>query len=269
MLLRRMTEHVRDQNWFAVGLDFVIVVAGVAFAFQLTTWGQERAAQTRAQTSLVQLYEEAEDATAFFVETVRINDEYLELQDRVIAALYNGTTDELDPRMVQSGLYAIGFYRTMSPPRRVYDELGGAGLLREIDAPEALNAVSDYYERLEFIQGQIVFFRPDAVEQFKLFPVPGITNTYDPTSMTRLGIEVDVPALTANPEFMSMVVNTLRNRIVFQSYRRRTLESAAAMCVALAQAVGRVCEAQAEAEALIETPEFLTPNVPQHEEAGE
>jgi hypothetical protein len=28
MILRRVTEHVRDQNWFAVGIDFVIVVVG-------------------------------------------------------------------------------------------------------------------------------------------------------------------------------------------------------------------------------------------------
>lgn len=29
MLLRRVIEHVRAQNWTAVGLDFVIVVVGV------------------------------------------------------------------------------------------------------------------------------------------------------------------------------------------------------------------------------------------------
>ena len=29
MLLRRITKHVKDQNWFAVVLDFAIVVAGV------------------------------------------------------------------------------------------------------------------------------------------------------------------------------------------------------------------------------------------------
>lgn len=26
MILRRLTRHVKDQNWFAEGLDFVIVV---------------------------------------------------------------------------------------------------------------------------------------------------------------------------------------------------------------------------------------------------
>ena len=29
MLLRRITQHVRDQKWFAVGPDFAIVVVGI------------------------------------------------------------------------------------------------------------------------------------------------------------------------------------------------------------------------------------------------
>ncbi len=42
MLLRRITQHVKDQNWFAVGLDFCIVVAGILIAFQITTWNTGR-----------------------------------------------------------------------------------------------------------------------------------------------------------------------------------------------------------------------------------
>ena len=29
MILRRITQHIKAQNWFAVGLDYVIVVVGV------------------------------------------------------------------------------------------------------------------------------------------------------------------------------------------------------------------------------------------------
>ena len=36
MLLRRVTEHVRDQNWTAVGVDFVIVVIGVFVGIQVS-----------------------------------------------------------------------------------------------------------------------------------------------------------------------------------------------------------------------------------------
>ncbi|MBT8472303.1 MAG: hypothetical protein HKN14_08465 [Marinicaulis sp.] len=42
MLLRRITEHVKAQNWFAVALDFVIVVVGVLLAFQITSWSAAR-----------------------------------------------------------------------------------------------------------------------------------------------------------------------------------------------------------------------------------
>lgn len=35
MILRRISEHVRAQNWFAVGLDFLIVVLGVFVATQV------------------------------------------------------------------------------------------------------------------------------------------------------------------------------------------------------------------------------------------
>ncbi len=42
MLLRRMTEHVKAQNWTAVALDFVIVVAGIWVALMAGEWSQER-----------------------------------------------------------------------------------------------------------------------------------------------------------------------------------------------------------------------------------
>ena len=42
MILRHLTQHVKDQNWFAVGLDFLIVVFGILIAFQITNWNEAR-----------------------------------------------------------------------------------------------------------------------------------------------------------------------------------------------------------------------------------
>jgi len=36
MILCRVTEHVKAQNWFAVGIDFLIVVTGVFIGIQLS-----------------------------------------------------------------------------------------------------------------------------------------------------------------------------------------------------------------------------------------
>ena len=52
MILRRLTKHVRDENWFAVGLDFVIVVIGVFVGMQVSNWND--AHQTQSERQLVE-----------------------------------------------------------------------------------------------------------------------------------------------------------------------------------------------------------------------
>lgn len=55
MILRSLTKHVKDQNWFAVGLDFFIVVAGILLAFQITNWSElrgEKSAFARAEIAI-------------------------------------------------------------------------------------------------------------------------------------------------------------------------------------------------------------------------
>lgn len=42
MLLRRITQHVKDQNWFAVFIDFIIVVIGVFIGIQVANWNEDR-----------------------------------------------------------------------------------------------------------------------------------------------------------------------------------------------------------------------------------
>ena len=55
MILRRLSQHVKDQNWFAVALDFVIVVIGVGVALMGQQWlsdGQQRADMRVAEKAL-------------------------------------------------------------------------------------------------------------------------------------------------------------------------------------------------------------------------
>jgi hypothetical protein len=48
MLLRRFILHVRQQQWFAVTLDLVVVVLGVFVAFQVDRWYEAQQAESRA-----------------------------------------------------------------------------------------------------------------------------------------------------------------------------------------------------------------------------
>ncbi|MHA6287638.1 hypothetical protein [Maricaulis sp. CAU 1757] len=55
MILSRLTRAVRQQNWFAVALEFVIVVAGVLLAFQVTAWKADHETEAREHTYLARL----------------------------------------------------------------------------------------------------------------------------------------------------------------------------------------------------------------------
>ena len=52
MLLRRITQHVKDQNWFAILIDFIIVVFGVFIGLQVANWNASRAEDARIAAQL-------------------------------------------------------------------------------------------------------------------------------------------------------------------------------------------------------------------------
>ncbi|WP_026377522.1 hypothetical protein [Aestuariibacter salexigens] len=62
MLLRRVMEHVRTQNWTAVFLDFIIVVVGVFIGIQVANWNEQRADNQRELTLLKALKVELIDS---------------------------------------------------------------------------------------------------------------------------------------------------------------------------------------------------------------
>jgi len=58
MILRSITKHVRDQNWVAVFLDFLIVVVGVFIGIQVANWNEVRQARVEETAILERLSEE-------------------------------------------------------------------------------------------------------------------------------------------------------------------------------------------------------------------
>ena len=78
MLLRKITQHVKDQNWFAVGLDFVIVVVGILIAFQITNWSETRQQNTQTKQALDSI--EAELSILLFLSNERLANEPCRVQ---------------------------------------------------------------------------------------------------------------------------------------------------------------------------------------------
>jgi hypothetical protein len=58
MILRRISENIKSQNWFAVLVEFVIVVIGVFMGLQVQDWNEARKERIEEHDLLSRLYEE-------------------------------------------------------------------------------------------------------------------------------------------------------------------------------------------------------------------
>ncbi|NMP15602.1 hypothetical protein [Thalassotalea sp. Y01] len=56
MLLRRINLHLKQQNWTAVILDFLVVVLGIVVGLQITDWNEQRKDNAKEQQYLSQIY---------------------------------------------------------------------------------------------------------------------------------------------------------------------------------------------------------------------
>lgn len=60
VILSRVIEHVRAQNWFAIAIDFVIVVLGVFIGIQVSNWNEVRVDKREYQQALQRYQQELE-----------------------------------------------------------------------------------------------------------------------------------------------------------------------------------------------------------------
>jgi hypothetical protein len=107
MLLRRMSEHVKGQNWFAVALDFVIVVFGVFIGFQLNTWNDNRKLDEAYAQARARLVAESEANITAIQALIRQNEAVLPVVRSAIAALETCDVSEESEAAFLKGLNQI------------------------------------------------------------------------------------------------------------------------------------------------------------------
>jgi hypothetical protein len=66
MILRRLTENLRAQNWTAISIEFLIVVIGVFIGTQVSNWNEERIEKRETAQLLLELRPALQSFTDFF-----------------------------------------------------------------------------------------------------------------------------------------------------------------------------------------------------------
>ncbi|MBT8473547.1 MAG: hypothetical protein HKP25_10005 [Marinicaulis sp.] len=213
MLLRRVTEHIKTQNWTAVALDFAIVVVGVFIGIQVSNWNDARADRIAEKEYLSRL---VIDSTASIELIDMRRDSLLEWARNVealVAGLANG--DRVAVAVHEDGLLQATRINRASPQFATITELISSGRINIIQDVKIRNAIAEaesearnrdaYVDILNTGQKSLL---PIIRTRFRL-----VTTGEDPDGFMDYRIEYDFDALAADDEFinaLSQSANHLR-----------------------------------------------------------
>ena len=102
MILQNISRAIREQNYYAVALEFVIVIAGVVIGFQINAWNEGRAERAREAEYLVQLDVEL----GAVVEDIDSAQRALDAYFNWITLFFEGV-ETGDPEMAQRGSWGL------------------------------------------------------------------------------------------------------------------------------------------------------------------
>jgi hypothetical protein len=148
MLLRRVIEHVRAQNWTAVGIDFVIVVVGILLALQISEWSQARQDRVRERAYLARMAAELQQSFQDIEASIEIAQER-----EALGRLLIDSVDDEEPVRADPGRYLVALLKggyTYSPEIRshAFDELRSSGDLGLIKDKVLLVAITEFYTEI-------------------------------------------------------------------------------------------------------------------------
>ena len=154
MILRRFMKHITDQNWFAVGLDVLVVITGIFLGMQVTEWNQDRKDRLEEQKYLERLFVDMDGAISDFYSNLDWDRDRLISQQLILDSLRSGVLREEDRETFETGLAYVGIHNPIRRRWGTVDELKSTGklsLITDIGLRDMIAAVEAQYERNLYI----------------------------------------------------------------------------------------------------------------------
>ena len=132
MILRRLTENLKQQHWTAIAIELMIVVLGVFIGMQVSNWNEDRETNLKAAVFTERLKADLREEDWGYQLLIAYNREVLANAERAVNAL-DGKADLSDEALLVSA-YRATQYKQRLRRRATYDEListGTIGLIRD------------------------------------------------------------------------------------------------------------------------------------------
>ncbi len=170
MIFRRIKAHIAKEDWFAVFIDFIIVVFGVFMGFQVNNWNVARDERSLDQRYMVRLHDEirtGDAANTVIADELNTTIEYL---TETISVLSNLDAEDTLTRNLCDAVFASHIYRPGRVSIPTMDELIASGRASVISDDPLRRAILQLSQRRQATDDFNARISGDAVELHRKYP---------------------------------------------------------------------------------------------------
>ena len=170
MILRRFMQHLKEHNWFAVGLDVIVVIVGIFLGMQVTEWNDERVLKSKEREYLSGVYDEVLYSAESIVLRLEFTEQIVESGKRALKYLDGDSSCEPDCNELIIDFFHASQYWATQLKQDKYNEVVRLGFPSDTTAESALRDLYNYFDGWEGING----FSPEYRETVRSYFPAGV-----------------------------------------------------------------------------------------------
>ncbi len=149
MILRRLADAIREQNWFTVVLEVLIVVVGIFIGLQVDDWNDARNDRALEQQYLASLKADFQADIEELDKAIALAKSRAQLGRLLISSINKGRIED-DPNEFIWAVYSSFLLNYPSYTRATINDLLSTGNLQLLQDSNLKAAVAEYYTDIEY-----------------------------------------------------------------------------------------------------------------------
>ena len=210
MIIRKLTQAIRQQNWFTAVLEILIIVIGIFIGLQVDDWNQQRIDRVEERTFLQRIHDELDDTEILDKRSVQNTIELREaLFDAIEIISGRVEKEQLSDRqceaVYQSSLVIL--FLSDIPSLDSLIAQGRVGIISDEELRSALIKFSQRKDTIERVAGGTRTLSRAYPEIFRV--------TLEPLDETRVStiVQCDLATMLANPAFQNDFYENAKRQI--------------------------------------------------------
>lgn len=148
MILRRLSQSLKEQNWTAIVIEFFLLVSGVVLGIQVSNWNAERVSSKQSEVFSNRLREDLKTEAWNYVSLNGYYGNVLSNAETTLAALEGDS--QLTNEALIIAAYRATQYGEAVRHRSTYDELTSTGSLGLIKDPMLRKTALEVYNSVAY-----------------------------------------------------------------------------------------------------------------------